>query len=106
MQVTSRHNLTLVVLLLAGIVGGCEPDDRCRKYSIHTCEELQKIAQFNVHFYYPQSNQEEYLGQVRGLSNCQSRAGSFSIEKQLQTARWDYICCLKTEKSRCAERHK
>ena len=105
----SRQGRMKSQVVLAGFLAACEGHDNhdnCRKYSKHTCNELQEVAQFNVYFYYPRSNIEEYIGQVRGLSNCQSHAGAFAAEKDLLADGWDYICCLKSKENQCSERHK
>ncbi|WP_055726584.1 hypothetical protein [Bosea thiooxidans] len=69
-------------------------------------ENLEK-ADFNAYFYYPNSQREEYLGLVRGLSACQSaasnRAYSLRMDRSLP---WSYICCKKSSKSSCESKHK
>ncbi len=72
---------------------------------IGSCTEPKETATFNAYFYYP-DNREEYLGQLRGLSACQMAAGSRASALGIERAHWGYICCLKTSKSECAEKHK
>jgi hypothetical protein len=62
---------------------------------------------FNVYFYYP-GGKEKYLGQVRGLSSCQSSAWAFSRNPNDNdvSGGWSYVCCLQTSSSSCAEKHK
>ena len=101
-------SVIVIAAFLAGLAGACDRGvaDSCRKYSVYTCDELQKIAPFNVYFYYPRTNEEKYLGQVQGLPNCQDRAGTFAFEKKMHSDEWNYICCIETKKSQCAEKHK
>ena len=69
-------------------------------------ENLEK-AEFNAYFYYPNSQREEYLGVVRGLSACQSAASSRAYSLRMDgSAGWSYICCKQTSKSSCESKHK
>lgn len=69
-------------------------------------ENLEK-AEFNAYFYYPNSQREEYLGLVRGLSACQASASSRAISLRMDRwVGWSYICCKKTSKSSCESKHK
>lgn len=60
-------------------------------------------VQINVYFYYP-NGKEVYLGEVKGVSQCQKTASSFAyIEKQKQS-NWDYLCCTIRKGSSCYEK--
>lgn len=62
-------------------------------------------AKFNVLFGYP-NGEEERLGQVTGLSACQALAYQRAQSLGLLYADWGYVCCLKTRRSGCAEKHR
>lgn len=69
-------------------------------------ENLEK-AEFNAYFYYPNTQREEYLGLVRGLSACQSAASSRAYSLRMdRSVPWSYFCCKKTSKSNCESKHK
>ena len=71
------------------------------------CEENLEKADFNAFFYYPGSPmREEYLGQVHGLSACQSIARSKASALKMTSANWSYICCKKTSSSSCESKHR
>lgn len=73
--------------------------------SLSGCDRDLESSSFNVYFYYP-DNREEFLGQVTGLSACGSLAHSRAGELKLSSANWGYVCCLKTNTSECAEKHR
>ena len=62
-------------------------------------------SDFNVYFYYP-NGKEKYLGQVSGLSACQSAAGSYAARKEVDSSTWSYICCRVTNDSSCESKHR
>lgn len=108
--VTSRRfliSLALAAPLLA--VSGCSADE-CRKYSDYTCEQLKRQT-YNVYYYdVPKETGEErnlFAGQVVGLEACGLAASSFAThlvdERQ---GEWSYVCCLQTDGSGCAEKHR
>ena len=102
----SRKRLVILIFVIStAVLYYSGKGDRCRSYSALTCSELETTAQFNVYFYYPQDG-SEFLGDVNGLSSCQQRANTFAAKKEVQSASWDYLCCLKTQKSACAEKRK
>ena len=80
--------------------------DSCREYSAYSCPQLEK-ATYNAYFYYPESKREEFLGVASGLPRCGAMAHAFASSKNLsRSSGWSYICCLKTESSECAEKHR
>lgn len=80
-------------LAVAAALGGCG-------------EENLERADFNAYFYYPDSQREESLGLVKGISACQSAAGGRARALNMSTARWSYICCKKTSTSSCESKHR
>ena len=74
-------------------------------YPFDNTEKSVESSSFNVYFYYP-NDKEEYLGQVNGLSSCQSSVSSFAYEKNISRENWSYICCRITSDSSCASKHK
>ncbi len=77
--------------------------DSCLEYSSLTCDELQS-ATYNVFFYFP-DNREEYLGVSNGLDDCGNVAYDHA-RKVNNPSGWGYVCCLQTEDSDCAEKHR
>ena len=69
------------------------------------CDPNLDSAKFNAYFYYP-SNRQEFLGQVSGLGACQAAARSKAQALRMEPESWSYVCCLKTNSSDCAEKHK
>ncbi len=101
MKLLSRGLFPLISTL--GVLGGC--GDSCQEYSDYSCKQLER-AEYNVYFYYP-SGSEEYLGRATGLEQCGDVAYSFAASKKLSRYQdWSYICCLKTDDSECAEKHR
>ncbi len=75
--------------------------------SLAACQEDLEKASFNAYFYYPTSNKEEYLGEVRGLSGCQRIANAKAASLNMtRSTGWSYICCKKTSKSSCESKHR
>ncbi len=62
-------------------------------------------SQYNAYFYYP-NDREEYLGQVDGLSACQSAAWAKARSLSMVDANWSYICCRITRSSSCESKHR
>jgi hypothetical protein len=81
---------SIILLPFLGLMG-CDPD-------------LEK-SDFNAYFYFP-DDREEYLGQVTGLSSCQSAAGARAKELNMIDSDWSYICCRITSSSSCASKHR
>ena len=70
-------------------------------------EENLERTDFNVYFYYPRGDREEYLGVVNGISSCQRAAGARASSLQMTSSTgWSYICCKKTASSNCVSKHK
>ncbi len=79
--------------------------DDCRSYSDFTCNQLEN-SNYNVYFWFPNSNKEYFLGQSYSLSMCGSMARNYAYEKNVSNKNWDYICCLEANGSSCAEKHR
>ena len=95
---------TLVMLLTLFYLISCDSDS-CREYSDYTCKELEN-SKYNVYFYFP-NDYEVYLGVSESLSGCGNAAYDYAYSKKLKKSdNWDYICCLKTKNSQCAEKHR
>jgi len=70
-------------------------------------ERNPSTATFNVYFWYPDNPNQQYLGTTQGLDQCGSVASNFAVSKNLSRSDgWNYICCLKTNDSECAEKHR
>jgi hypothetical protein len=74
-------------------------------FGITACSPGLESSTFNVYVYPDGNTTEISLGQARGLSQCQSMAWAFKNEKKLDNS-WGYICCLQTNSSSCASKHK
>lgn len=101
--------IALLGVVAALLGSGCSTDN-CREYSDYTCAELQEQT-YNVYYsdIAPGSGDltDTYLGQVRGLDACGAVAHDFAVTKHTDgTDRWSYICCLQTDDSDCAEKHR
>lgn len=98
-----RLKLSLAAAALAALTS-CS--DSCRDYSAYSCAQLEK-ATYNAYFYYPGDEREEFLGVANGLPRCAAMANSFASSKNMSRSDgWSYVCCLKTETSNCAEKHR
>src|SRR5262245_12189210 len=102
-----RKFVPVVVLAVLATCGydAWDSSDRCRSYSRFRCSQLESQT-YNVYFWYPNNERENYLGQAKGLSGCGSVAHSHALQKQVHATNWSYICCLKTSDSSCAEKHR
>jgi hypothetical protein len=89
----------IIVSILSGC--GATPGDNCLKYSKYKCSEIEK-AKYNVYFYYP-DEREKYLGEANGLQACSAVAGNYS---ELTHSPKLWVCCMKTSKSQCEEKHR
>ena len=95
---------TLLTLFVLFLLISCDSDS-CREYSDYTCKELEN-SNYNVYFYFP-NDDEIYLGVSDSLSGCGNAAYNYANSKKLKNSdNWDYICCLKTKDSQCAEKHR
>jgi hypothetical protein len=93
-----------VYLVLAGVLqglAGCEDD--CSTYSMNrfNCAQIAK-ANYNVVFSLPDDS-EVPLGKTSGLSNCARRASDYAKSRSVPKK---YYCCMITETSACAEKHR
>jgi len=80
--------------------------DSCREYSDYTCQQLESSS-YNVEVWYSPSNwgdSSTYLGRSNSLSGCSRMAYASANEKNRKVD--DYICCLITDTSSCAEKHR
>ena len=111
---------TLVFFLTASllpIVGGAKaasyglherPDTKLRVTDpkmVGLFDFFKRNKSYNVYFYFPDDT-ERYLGISQSVSDCQSLAINYANNKNIIDANWGYICCLKTKKSECAEKHR
>ena len=92
--------LLIIILVGLAIFKGCSDGEGNLNLGLED-------STFNVYFYFP-DNREYYLGQVRGLSQCQARSWDYANQKSNgdTSFNWSYICCLQTSTSSCAETHK
>lgn len=72
--------------------------------------EPTESDRFNAYFYYPSGSDpggEVYLGEMTGISACQSTARSFATSKNMTSRTgWSYICCRIANGSSCYDKHK
>jgi len=99
----------LTAPLLWLFLQGCSMDE-CRSYSDYTCEQL-KGQTYNVYYYdVPKETGEErnlFAGQVVGLEACGMAASSLAtVMEEKREGDWSYVCCLKSDDSGCAEKHR
>jgi len=73
--------------------------------SLASCGSNLEQETFNVYIQ-PNKGEEEYLGEVKGISNCREKASTRALYINLKEGEWDYSCCLKTEDSKCAKKYK
>lgn len=102
-----RALIAIVSLVLFG--SGCSQDS-CKEYSRFTCEELEHLS-YNVYYYDMDRNggtsNELYLGSTIGLSQCGAMAWDAAAKKKKDRSDdWSYVCCLQTNDSACAEKHR
>jgi hypothetical protein len=86
--------------LLLGLTA-CEDD--CSTYSANrfNCRQIEN-ATYRLHFNLP-DNTELSLGKTTGLSNCAAQASDYAKQ---HTVPKHYYCCMITETSACAEKHR
>ena len=94
----------IIISALACLLLTACNDDKCRKYSDFTCEQIQQ-ANYNVYFDFPDGS-EYFLGETQGLENCGNMASSYAAEKKLPARDWSHICCMIAKDSSCYEKHR
>ena len=80
--------------------------DSCRDYSDYTCSQLEN-SRYNVYVWLAPSkfgDEPFTVGTSNSLSQCSSMARNFAYRKDRKMD--DYICCLITKDSSCAEKHR
>ena len=109
MGIELRVMVAFLLLCVAVVLPACARDE-CRSYSRFTCDQLER-QRYNV-FYYdvphgePQQ-QEVFAGQVVGLKACGMAASSTAtLRVDEREGDWSYVCCLQTDESSCAEKHR
>lgn len=101
--------LTAASLALLLLLAGCERDS-CKEYSRFTCEQLERQT-FNVYYYEVTNTSSEpneiFLGTAIGLQQCGTVAWNTAQARERDSADdWSYVCCLQTNESSCAEKHR
>jgi len=96
-------------ILLALLASGCSQDS-CKEYSRFTCEQLERQP-YNVYYYDVDQDESEskevYLGSAIGLKQCGALAWDAAAKKgKGRSDDWSYVCCLQTDDSTCAEKHR
>ena len=76
-----------------------------------SCEEKVSATEENVYnSYFVQYEPEEkkmYVGTVTGLSSCKYIVSDYYAKRRkFIKGSWDYMCCLKTARSNCSEKHR
>lgn len=99
----------LSVAALAALLAGCTRDP-CREYSAYTCEQLERQT-YNVYYYdvklENESEREIFVGQAMGLDGCGELSYTEAdAREEEREGDWSYICCLQTDESSCAEKHR
>ena len=80
--------------------------DSCRSYSDFTCAQLESSS-YQVHVWLSPSKRGDdptSLGMSSSLSGCSAKARNYAYERNKKLD--DYICCLVTKTSNCAEKHR
>jgi len=80
--------------------------DSCRSYSDFTCAQLEN-SRYQVHVWLSPSKQGDdptSLGISSSLSSCAAKARNYAYDRNKKLD--DYICCLVTKTSNCAEKHR
>ena len=103
MKMPKRGVISGVALLASSLIASC--GDECSDYSKYSCKEIQE-ATYNTYFYFP-DEREEFLGIATGLSQCGGLAHGYAADHNMSGSdSWSYICCMKTDKSECEEKHR
>lgn len=100
----------LLFALLPLLMATSCSQDSCQEYSRFTCKQLEQKP-FNVYYYDTDKrdgqSREVYVGQAIGLQQCASAAWDLAGAKAYErVGDWSYICCLQTDSSTCAEKHR
>lgn len=104
-RIALKNTAFFLMLLFAPLLVSCEQDE-CKSYSEFTCKEIEE-ANYNVYFYFPDSEKEYYLGEAAGLSGCGDTASGYAETKNLTSNKdWSYICCMIAKGSSCYEKHR
>jgi hypothetical protein len=93
-------NWLISAFVLASLTA-CE--DECSNYSANrlNCDQIEK-ASYNAYFNLPDDT-ELSLGKITGLSNCAAKASDYANQHAVPK---HYVCCMITETSSCAEKHR
>ena len=78
---------------------------------LSSCKDERKTTETNTYnAYFVQDEPEEkkiYVGTVTGLSSCKYIVSDYYAKRRkFYHGAWDYMCCLKTGSSNCAEKHR
>jgi len=97
----SKYSILLIVISLFFTIS-------CEKK-----EETTEKLQYNSYFVYPVDNinkdnsPKTYVGTVKGLSSCKYIVSKYySDRRKFIKGDWDYMCCVRTKESSCAEQHR
>lgn len=103
-----RASAVLTAVALSAAAVGCSSDS-CREYSKYSCAELEEQT-YNVLVYPPDNGsdaREYFAGETVGLHACGSVAHGYAETHHFaDSSEWSYICCLRTDESACAEKHR
>lgn len=117
-----RYKYLLIILIGSGLIYSVQAQsiwdsikekgkqligtDSCLSYSDYTCKQLEN-SKYNVYVWLAPSKLGDdpfTVGVSNSLSSCASMARNYSYEKNRTMD--DYICCLITKNSSCAEKHR
>jgi len=78
---------------------------------LFSCDDRKSATEtntYNAYFVFPKPEEKKkYVGTVTGLSSCKYIVSDYyNKRRKFIKGDWDYICCLKTSKSSCAEKHR
>jgi hypothetical protein len=91
----------IAIALILSSLTACEDD--CSTYSMNrfNCSQIEHAA-YGIHFTLP-DNTELHLGETQGLSTCAAKASDYAKQHNVPK---QYYCCMITEGSNCAEKHR
>jgi hypothetical protein len=97
MYISLNYNKILVLLVCFCFLSACEKE-----------QEPTETYSYNAYFIYPKPEDKKvYVGTVTGLSSCKYIVSDYYAKRyKYIKGKWDYVCCLRTDKSECAEEHK
>ena len=80
-------------------------------FCLASCDDKVSATETNVYnSYFIQYEPEEkklYVGTVTGLSSCKYIVSDYYAKRRkFIDGSWDYMCCLKTKRSNCSEKHR